>query len=135
MEGFERKVIHSITINNKIHRRVVLLEKVLLFWTVLECGIQKVYFFGSNLFSGSWIEAYHALMANRQLIVKGRSINTYTGSNCNKNYYANGMLIWNRGFTKAVKLWFDEYRIDVPESIIQFLAKLESTKETKAQKE
>ena len=45
------------------------------------------------------------------------------------------MLIWNRGFTKAVKLWFDEYRIDVPESIIQFLAKLESTKETKAQKE
>ena len=44
------------------------------------------------------------------------------------------MLIWNRGFTKAVKLWFDEYRIEVPETIIQFLAQFESKKETKAQK-
>ena len=87
------------------------------------------------LFSGSWIEAYHALMVNRQLIVKGRSINTYTSSNCNKNYYANGMLIWNRGFTRAVKLWFNEYRIEVPETVIQFLAQFESSKLTKAQKE
>ena len=86
------------------------------------------------LFSGSWIESYHALVANRHLIVKGHGLNTHTGSNCNKNYYANGMLIWNRGFTKAVKLWFDEYRIEVPETIIQFLAQFESKKETKAQK-
>ena len=45
------------------------------------------------------------------------------------------MLIWNRGFTRAVKLWFDEYRIEVPETVIQFLAQFESSKLTKAQKE
>ena len=85
-------------------------------------------------FSGSWIEAYHALVRNRSLIIKGQGINTHTDSTCNKNAYANGMLIWNRGFTKAIRLWFNEYRIEVPDNIIQYLAKLESSKLTKVQK-
>ena len=84
--------------------------------------------------SGSWIESYHALVANRSLIIKGQGINTYSGSNGNKNSYANGMLIWNRGFTKAVKLWFEEYRMEVPDTVIRALAKFESSKMTETQK-